>query len=66
MKTGIASVIDLKFNNFQERFLALDPFRTGFVMTIEFTSILKEICDELDEKDLEEISLCYDTNHDDR
>ena len=66
LKTEIATIVELNFNEFQEKFLSLDPFRTGFISTEEFKSILHEIFDKLDQTDSEDIPKAYDTNHDDR
>ena len=66
LKTEIATAVEIKYEEFQERFLSLDPFRTGFISAAEFCAILHEICDDLDDIDSQEIATAYDTNHDDR
>ena len=66
LKSSITSIIEHKFDEFQEKFLSLDPFRTGFISAGEFAAILHDICDELEDIDADEIAQAYDTNHDDR
>ena len=52
-------MIEWKFEDFQEKFIQLDPFRTGFVTKEEFCEILRGIEDRLDGTDLEEISVAF-------
>ena len=56
----------MKFDQFQEKFISMDPYHTGFITAEEFSDILKDTCDELEDVDAEEICKAYDTNHDDR
>ena len=52
-------MIDWKFEDFQEKFLNLDPFRTGFVTKEEFIEILKNVEHRFESIDLEEISVAF-------
>jgi len=66
LKSNIATIIEMNFDEFQQKFLSLDPFRTGFISVGEFSAILLDVCDELEDIDADEIGKAYDTNHDDR
>ncbi len=65
MRTLILAV-EMKFDKFQDMFISMDPYHTGFITAEEFSDILKDTCDELVDADAEEICKAYDTNHDDR
>jgi len=66
LKSEIRTAVEMKFDQFQEKFISMDPYHTGFITAEEFSDILKETCDELEDADAEEICKAYDTNHDDR
>jgi len=66
LEDSLRAKIEYKWEDLRRDFIEMDPYKTGFVSSQEFSDVLHELCIHLTDHEIEMISIKFETNKDGR